>query len=113
METCDGVPAAAGAAGVPGLDEDALSPLAATATGSAGRVIEGAGDSLTGDSSLGGIGSRRFRSLSGDTLSVTNDVLPADFRRSFSFVVVVFVVAGILAGLVCEGTMLGGIGWEK
>lgn len=104
MGTCDGVLVAAG---VPGLEDGAVSPLTGALTFSMGSVVEVAGDSLAGesfggDSSLAGVaaGSRRFRSLSGDTLSVTSDILAADLRRSFSFVVVAdFVGGGIIAEL--------------
>lgn len=109
MGVCDGVPAGAG---VPGLDEDALSPfvaavvvtsagaVTATATASgAGVLDDGAGDSFTGVSSLTEVGSIIFRSRSGETFKVTIDDLPVDdLRRSFSLAGgVVFAVPAILS----------------
>lgn len=91
--SCDGVPLAAG---VPGFDSEALSPLDAdaAATVSVGSVFEVAGDSLAGDSSFTEVGSTIFRRLTGDTLSVvrTEDLL-ADFLRSLSFAGVAVLVA--------------------
>lgn len=81
---CDGVPTAAG---VPGVDSEALSPLDAAGGWSLGRDDEAEGDSFTGDSSLTDDGSTIFRSLREVTRNVTRaDDLLEDFRRSFSLV---------------------------
>lgn len=79
---CEGVPAAAG---VPGLDGEALSPFDTAGAWSLGTVVEGAGESFAGDSSFMDAGSRTLRSLTDGTRRVTTDeVFPEDFRRSFS-----------------------------
>ena len=73
------------AAGVVGLESEALSPLE---VGAACRVADVAGDScdslmsLAGDSSLTDWGSMISRSLPGETVRVTRPGLPLDFRRT-------------------------------
>lgn len=100
MGSCEGVPLAAG---VPGFDSEAslsaLSVLDTAATVSVGKVVDVAGDSLAGDSSLTDDGSTIFLSLMGDTFNVARmEGLPPDFLRSLSFAgaAVVFVEVGML-----------------
>jgi hypothetical protein len=106
---CDGVSAWAG---VPGLDVDAFSPFVAGSagtTGSAGVLDDGAGDAFAGDSSLTDVGSSSFRSLSGETLRVTIDVLlpVEDLRRSLSLVVVVVLVVPAILSVVIRREGIG------
>lgn len=95
MGVCEGVPLAAG---VPGLEGEALSSWDTTATGiSLGAPGEEAADSLGVSSSVQD-GSRILRSRSDGTRSVTREGdLPFDLRRSFSLLEAdVLVMAGIL-----------------
>jgi hypothetical protein len=110
MGVCEGVPLAAG---VPGLEGEALSSCKAATTGISLAGAGEAEDSFVGDSSFVQDGSRILRSRLDGTRSVTTaEDLPVDFRRSFSLLgAAVLLVGGILSVIEIDNVQVDQLGW--